>query len=343
MCWNVWSVLNESKLENLLQILVDFSISVACITETWFDSKNGAFSHKIKKRGFEIHHAYREDKRGGGAAILYKKSFRVKEDEASAKEYSSFEFSIVILTIRANRRLVMVCLYRKQEISFNLFYDEFTLFMDKVMNKGEIVVVVGDFNVWIEEDNAIDTTKLLTLMNAYGLNQSIEEPTHKAGHTLDHLYFNEFQIEIEHEVLAEELGLTTDHFPILMKIPTPSSKETTKMTSFRKLKDVDVVKFKQDLEDSYELLELDGHNFKSMYLQYDDASRGVVDQHSPVVSRKVVASRVAWMDAEYRENRAKRRKFERVWKKRRTEENRINYINQKEVCAQLALAKQTDH
>ena len=58
MCWNVWSVLNESKLDNLLQILEDFNVSVACITETWFDAEKGTFSGKIKNRGYDIQHAY---------------------------------------------------------------------------------------------------------------------------------------------------------------------------------------------------------------------------------------------------------------------------------------------
>ena len=115
------------------------------------------------------------------------------------------------------------------------------------------------------------------------------------------------------------------------------------MMSFRKLKEVDMVKFKEDPQISFDSMELNGHNFKSMYSQYDDASRRVVDQHSPLVSRRVGVSREAWMDSEYRNNRAKRRMFERKWKKRKTEENRINYINQKEVCTQLAMSKQTAH
>ena len=79
MCWNVWSVLNGKKLLNLLQILEDYNISIACITETWFDSKTGTFSSVIKKNGFELHHAFREGKRGGGSAILYKSHLTIKE------------------------------------------------------------------------------------------------------------------------------------------------------------------------------------------------------------------------------------------------------------------------
>ena len=149
MSWNVWSILNEEKLENFLQILEDNDIGVACITESWFDTKVGLFSQKIKSRGYELHHAYREDKRGGGVAIMFKKQFAVKIGGASSSEYSSFEYSCIVMKQQSKRRLVLVCVYRKQEIHFDTFYEEFTEFMDKTTNKGEVFLVVGDFNVWI--------------------------------------------------------------------------------------------------------------------------------------------------------------------------------------------------
>ena len=73
MCWNVWSILNEPKLTNFLQIIDDNDIGITCMCETWFDSEKGVFTTTIKERGYRIHHAYRSDKRGGGSAIIYKK------------------------------------------------------------------------------------------------------------------------------------------------------------------------------------------------------------------------------------------------------------------------------
>ena len=49
------------------------------------------------------------------------------------------------------------------------------------------------------------------------------------------------------------------------------------------------------------------------------------------------------MDAEFRKNRAKRRKLEKTWKRNRTEENLKDYLEQKRICTQLALSKQTQH
>ena len=64
-------------------------------------------------------------------------------------------------------------------------------------------------------------------------------------------------------------------------------------------------------------------------------------KNAPVVSRKVKTGEAAWIDQEYRTNRALRRKCERNWRKKRTEESRNEYIQQKKVCVEMALSKQT--
>ena len=68
-------------------------------------------------------------------------------------------------------------------------------FMDELMNKGETMMIVRDFNIWADDEVNSDTTKFLTLMNVYGLTQMIDKPTQIAGHTLDHLYIDKEQIE----------------------------------------------------------------------------------------------------------------------------------------------------
>ena len=98
MVWNVWSIANAEKLSSFLQIMDDQKIGIACITETWFDRKNGPFTKTIRDAGFEINHAFREKKRGGGSAIIYKKELSVKKGEASSSDYLSFEYSCVTLS-----------------------------------------------------------------------------------------------------------------------------------------------------------------------------------------------------------------------------------------------------
>ena len=169
LIWNVWSVANSEKLNNLLQIMDDKQVGIACITETWFDRKTGPFSKTIRDSGFDIHHAFRDDKRGGGTAIIYRMDLSVKKGEASSSDFSSFEYCYVTLTLNLGRKLMIVSLYRKQQITFKLFYEELSSFMDEIMTRVHCVLIVGDFNVWAEEEQDNDSTILLDLMNSFGL------------------------------------------------------------------------------------------------------------------------------------------------------------------------------
>ena len=343
MCWNVWSILNEKKLRNFLQIIKDNETSIAVITETWFDSKNGTFSQIIKQCGYELHHAYREGKRGGGVAIMYKKQLLVKEGSASSSKFLSFEYACASFTLCSNKRLMLVCVYRNQEIAFASFEVEFGGLMDKLLNKGEMMLVVGDFNVWTDIEENSEAQKLTTMMSACGLSQIVSEPTHREGHTLDHVYVNEYELEIHHEVLSETMGLITDHLPIKITLPSPTIRNENNVITYRKLKDVDVEAFREDLKRAFEQLNFTNTCFKDSYIKFDEASRRIVEKHSPLLTRKVRSGDAAWIDGEYRKNRAKRRKLEKVWKKNKTEENLKEYLEQKRVCTELALSKQTHH
>ena len=339
----MWSILNEAKLENFVQIIQDNEISIACVTETWFDAKNGTFSQIIKRCGYELHHAFREGKRGGGVAILYRKQLMVKEGAASCSQFSSFEYANVTLTLQSKKKLMLLGVYRKQEVSFLTFEEEFSKFMDKMLNRGEMMLVMGDFNVWADVEDNIEAQKLATLMNACGLRQMVQESTHRGGHILDHIYANEFELEFHHEVIRETFGLVTDHLPIKLEIPSPNPHNKTQVISYRKLNDIDLEQFKEDLKNAYEAMNISNLNFKESYLMYHEASQKILDNHCPIQTRKTRESEADWIDKEYRENRTSRRKLERIWKKNRTEENRNNYINQKQVCAEMALTKQTKH
>ena len=68
--------------------------------------------------------------------------------------------------------------------------------MEKTTNKGKVFIIVGNFNVWIEVEGNQEARELTSLMNTFGLTQQVNDPTHRGGHTLDHVYVDEFQIGI---------------------------------------------------------------------------------------------------------------------------------------------------
>ena len=342
LCWNVWSILNQTKLSNFLQIVDDLNVGIACVCESWFDSETGVFSKMIRDAGYELHHAHRQNKRGGGVAILYKKQLVLKKGERSCSQYASFEYAWVLLPMHLKGKMVLVCVYRKQEIAVSVFIEEFSAFVEKIVFKGDSVMFVGDFNFWVDVEDDANAKQMLNLMNAFGQSQIVTDPTNRSGHTLDQIYANEFQVQVDHHVIQDTMGLTTDHFPIVFEIPSRKIKQETRIIQYRNLKKVNLDAFKTDLQRAYEEMD-EGKNFKDYSSQYHTLSKAVVDEHSPVVEVKCPVTKPPWLDSEYKKSRALRRKYEKDWKRCRTELSRRNYVNQKKLCAEMVISKQNTH
>ena len=116
-------------------------------------------------------------------------------------------------------KILLLCLYRKQEVSCNTFHEELDSLLERLFDKADILILVGDFNVWVDIEDDRDAKKLSTLMNAYGFTQLIKEPTHINGHTHDHVYVNIHQMELNVEIVNGTLDISTDHYPIIIKLP----------------------------------------------------------------------------------------------------------------------------
>ena len=340
MVWNVWSMLNEEKCNNILQVFEDNQVHIACITETWFDTQKGKFTAAIKEAGYQIVHAHREDKRGGGTAVIYKNNLKVKPSNASTAKFQSFEYSYVYLRNHSTKTLLL-CVYRKQEIACKEFCSEFEKFFDDLSGSAEVLIVVGDFNVWIEVEGDPDAKKLRTLMNAYGLTQIIQEATNRSGHTLDHVNINDSQFTGKYSVHDGTYGITTDHYPCSIELPFNQEVEESQTIVTRQLGKIDQEKFKGDVQELVDKLIGTEDDFETTYNNYKTSAQAILNEHAPEVTKKVNKKKgPQWIDEEYRIARAKRRKLEKTWKRSREEDDHQKYIEQRSECARLSKEKQ---
>jgi hypothetical protein len=122
-----------------------------------------------------------------------------------------------------------------------------------------------------------------------------------------------------------------------------STDNKTQTVFYRKLKDIDMDRFREDLQDVIKNMKSDQMSFAEHIVEFDKVSLELMDKYAPLVSWNKKSNSPPWLDAEYKKNRALRRKCERAWKKNKTEENMKNYTEQKKRCMELALEKQTKH
>ena len=189
-----------------------------------------------------------------------------------------------------------------------------------------------------------DTTKLMTLMNAYGLTQMIDEPTQIAVHTLDHLYINKEEIELKYEVVNGTFDISTDHYPCIITLPSMEQKNLKESITFRSLKNMDIEKFTTELKKAAEDIDFDTNDFETRYQEYKRISQKLLDSEAPWITKSITRqNKPKWIDDEFTKCKIKRRKLERIWRKTKTQENYSNYVEQRKICAQLSISKQQSY
>lgn len=147
MLWNVRSLGNNFKLHCVMQTICDKNISVACITESWLPDKGHDHTTSIiKSMGYNVSLTCREDRTGGGVAILVKHPIKFTKVRRSLY-FNSLEWNGVRIAGGITNYLVL-CIYRKQEISMVSFLEELSVLLEKHCSATcDELIVVGDFNV----------------------------------------------------------------------------------------------------------------------------------------------------------------------------------------------------
>ena len=337
--WNVQSFVN--KVDEVMSILNDNDIDIACISETWLSSQSNSTTAKIKSYDFDIQHSFRE-KRGAGVAIIWRKHLAKQiHSTLVIKTHSTFNHQVV--TFHGKFKMVILCIYRLQETDFQLFLAELEHLISK-QNISHPIVLTGDFNIHFEKNQA-DTKKLLFLTTSLGLSQFVSGPTHKLGHTLDLLFVNGYDFAMpDIKPVSYDLG---DHFPVFFELPNAnkSMSPLKKQIVCRNLKNVNVTEFATNLGISLdsELSSISGDvSFLELSNTFNNVIKHELDQVAPLQTRTFTSSfSPPWMDQEYKNNRATRRRLERKWRKSGQQEDKSLYVQQRKLCSKVCADKRS--
>ena len=266
-----------------MEHILDRQSDVVFLSETWLQSEKTAITAEIKTYGYQLLHDIRKDRekdRGGGVGIMVKSTLTAKQ--LSAKHYTSFEHSIVKVPLATKEPLYLISLYRLQSISIATFMDEFPDLLDAYIISKDLCVIAGDFNIHVETQTA-NAKQFNELLDLYGLHQHVLEPTHVKGHTLD-LVITPKKDGFLKDVEISPLDLS-DHFLIDFKLAAESVKREQKVIRYRSLKNVDVVKFGEDVRN--QLAAPHTHELGPMVLDYNTNLSNLVSEHASWKTRKI--------------------------------------------------------
>ena len=139
--------------------------------------------------GYNIIIHSRENRKGGGIAVIYKSHLHVKK--LSFNEHTSFESITINLNITTKSYLFLT-IYRapysaKQSVTMLPFLEEFPDHISSLFRSSRDVIILGDFNIPWNKPEHPDTTSMQEISDMYDLHQHINIQTHKLGNTLDWL------------------------------------------------------------------------------------------------------------------------------------------------------------
>ena len=337
-----------NKTDQVLGIIADDNSDVALIQETWFSSENSTTTAKIRSSGYELKHMHRE-KRGAGVAVLYKNHLDsvVTKCSISATKYSSFQHQCLVFNL--DPKIHLICLYRLQEISIDIFVTELENFLDEHTKYSHSFLLAGDFNVHYEITDHPNVAKLENVLSSFGLAQHVDGPTHKLGHTLDLIYTNPFELNVT--VTPVRNYCLSDHFPVIFELMNigglNNNRKCCKRIAYRNIRGIDLCAFKSDLSMQFNTLFNENLDFPSQYKLFSDLTNTTLDKFAPVKSKTSTVSNanIPWQDSEYKTERALRRKLERKWRKTGKKEGieRTLYVNQRKKCASLSSTKRSQY
>jgi len=319
--FNCRSICNKTA--GVMQLLEDFDTDICCATETWLRKDDNAKFSEMKELGYSIHSQPRAG-RGGGVAVLYKKSLKVTPQKC--KRFKTFESCECTFKSSSGDILRIVSIYRSgtstsQSANIPQFLTDFEQLLVDLVDKPGKPLIMGDFNIHIEDENDSVAQRFNSLLKSCGWVQQISAATHRDGGILDLVItrdgsFTHDCIEVLDPVITDS-GTSSDHYFVAFNCNvSPAPIGTLEPITYRNIACIDLDAFVEDILKS-KLCDTDCFNdLDSAVDIYESELSSILDKHAKektFIPRK--DHNAEWWSTHCQQAKAMRRKIERLYQK----------------------------
>lgn len=196
------------------------------------------------------------------------------------------------------------------------FFDDLSAVFERLAVYNCPVVICGDFNVHVDDDNCPYAARLRQLLQSFGCVQHVGESTHSAGHTLDLVITRK-----DTAVHNLRVGcMISDHALVTFSLKAKRPVNEARWTTSRAWRRLDRDVFASELSDSVLCGNLDIYENTSvddLATLYRNVMTELLDRHCPVVRvKRRLKHATPWFDAECRDARRRTRRAERRYRQR---------------------------
>lgn len=307
----------QNKATSISEYVTDTSTEILAITETWLPLRpHATVMHDLCPVGYKFLSVPRGKGKGGGVGLLYRSSLSIKQLKL---QQTPTTFEVLSVTINRHSMMQMLVIYRpppsqQNGFKFSSFLDEFHLLVTEALLLPGKIIILGDFNIHLDDPTDHDARLFLNMLDALNLTQHVTTATHQRGHILDLVISrNGDTTGVENTVTVDMGGLShlLDHHPVACSVNLTIPKYKRDVRKCRKFRSVNCNEFASDV-----IAELsDGSCGPGGWFgTYDTVLRKVADKHAPEASH-VIRERPykLWYNDNIHAQRIIRRKLERRW------------------------------
>ncbi len=207
---NIRSLTPKAVIVN--EIITDNSFDVLCLTETWLKTNDYFGLNESTPPSYCYKHEPRETGRGGGVATIYSDILNVTQKTG----YRFDSFKILMLNVKLSDKqnksvlsLALATVYRPPG-PYTDFLKEFADFLSDLLVTVDKALIVGDFNIHVDNTNDVLGLAFTDLINSFGVKQNVTGPTHRFNHTLDLIISH--GIDLTDIDIIPQSDDVTDHF-----------------------------------------------------------------------------------------------------------------------------------
>lgn len=310
---NTRSACRHGKSDQIQALIIDNQLDICSLTETWFKGRHPAVK-AVTPPGYRITQLPRSSAPGGGVAVIHRSTLVIVK--TVPREYTTME-CLELLIKSGTDHLRLVTIYRPPPKAGSpgvpKFMEEFADLLDYLTLSSGHLLVVGDFNIHLDEPSKPAPGQFNDLISSTNLVQHVSQSTHSQGHILDVVITRRDDLSVLDMDLDN--SVKSDHTAVIFTLPLHAPPPLRKQLCYRKWRDIDREAFSRDILSS-DLMALDTMSAVEAVDTYNKDLSELMDQHAPTIQRTItIKPHAPWFNITIKVARAERRRLEKQWRR----------------------------
>ena len=201
-------------------------------------------------------------------------------------------------------------------IQYEEFAREWSLYLERFIEVQEELLIVGDFNIHVDTVNSLSDS-FTNILDANGLKQHADQPTHRKGHTLDLVITRDTSGLLRSPPVISISGVgdltgasSCDHYAVWCYLNIARPKTISKTVTYRSLRKIPIHDYRADI---LRVVECNSETAGALVEQYNGKLQALTDKYAPPQNKTItLRPHAPWYTEALRREKRERRKCERT-------------------------------